>query len=154
MADISAPVAIGSLSQTELNAEIQKGVDPLKTGKAYTLEEVDAELAKEFGIGIPLEQELDVQNETTAAAIEEGQKMLSDPSAPRYSGMQNDIANKLELVEDPAEGGFVASYPDLPGCISCGDTIERAVANAQDAKKAWLEAALEAGTPIAEPDKI
>ena len=27
---------------------------------------------------------------------------------------------RMELVEDPDEGGFVVSYPDLPGCITCG----------------------------------
>ena len=41
------------------------------------------------------------------------------------------------------EGGYVASYPDLPGCITCGETVEGVVANALDAKKAWIEAALE-----------
>ena len=47
--------------------------------------------------------------------------------------------------------GFVVFYPDLPGCITCGETIESAVENAQDAKKAWLEAALEEGIEIHEP---
>ena len=37
--------------------------------------------------GIPFELKLDVPNETTIAAIEEGRKMMSDSSAPRYSGM-------------------------------------------------------------------
>ena len=37
--------------------------------------------------GIPFELKLDVLNETTAAAIEEGRKMMSDSSAPRYSSM-------------------------------------------------------------------
>ena len=37
--------------------------------------------------GIPFELKLDVPNETTAAAIEEGRKMMSDSSAPRYSSM-------------------------------------------------------------------
>ena len=48
-------------------------------------------------------------------------------------------------------GGFVVFYPDLPGCITCGETIESAVENAQDAKKAWLEAALVEGIEIHEP---
>ena len=47
---------------------------------------------------------------------------------------------RMEIVEDKDEGGFVAFYPDLPGCITCGATVESAVANAVDAKKAWLEA--------------
>ena len=37
--------------------------------------------------GIPFELKLDVPNETTAAAIEEGRKLLADPSAPRYSSI-------------------------------------------------------------------
>lgn len=59
---------------------------------------------------------------------------------------------RMEIVEDAAEGGFVASYPDLPGCITCGETLESVVANALDAKRAWLEAALEDGIEINEPD--
>ena len=34
----------------------------------------------------------------------------------------------------------MVSYPDLPGCITCGDTLETALENAIDAKKAWFEA--------------
>ena len=37
---------------------------------------------------------------------------------------------RMELVKDPDEGGFVVSFPDLPGCITCGETLEAAVANA------------------------
>ena len=59
-----------------------------------------------------------------------------------------------QVVEDKEEGGFVVSYPDLPGCITCGETVESAVANALDAKKAWLEAALEDGVAIQEPDSL
>lgn len=43
---------------------------------------------------------------------------------------------KLEIVKDPDEGGFVSYYPDLPGCISSGDSEQEAAANAQDAKHA------------------
>lgn len=42
---------------------------------------------------------------------------------------------RMEIVEDHDEGGFVVSYPDLPGCITCGETVESAVANALDAKR-------------------
>ncbi|MGM9942111.1 MAG: type II toxin-antitoxin system RelB/DinJ family antitoxin [Bulleidia sp.] len=37
--------------------------------------------------GIPFELKLDVPNETTAAAIAEGRKMMYDLSAPGYSSM-------------------------------------------------------------------
>lgn len=62
------------------------------------------------------------------------------------------IPYRLEIIPDTEEGGFVASYPELPGCVTCGETEEQAAANASDAKKAWLEAALEEGLEIAEPD--
>ena len=48
----------------------------------------------------------------------------------------------------------MVSYPDLPGCISCGETIEAAITNAEDAKRTWLEAAIEDGLYIQEPNKI
>ena len=57
----------------------------------------------------------------------------------------------MEVIEDPTEGGFVVSFPELPGCLTCGQTLENALANALDAKKAWLEAALEDGLVIQEP---
>ena len=58
---------------------------------------------------------------------------------------------RMEIVEDKEEGGFVAFYPELPGCITCGETIESVAANTLDAKKAWLEAALEEKVEIPEP---
>ncbi|MCD7884495.1 MAG: type II toxin-antitoxin system HicB family antitoxin [Lachnospiraceae bacterium] len=60
----------------------------------------------------------------------------------------------MEIVEDMDEGGYVVSFPDLPGCFTCGETVESAVSNAKDAKKAWLEAALEEGLEIPEPDSL
>lgn len=38
--------------------------------------------------GIPFSLKIDVPNETTAAAIEEGKKLIADTSAPRYSSMK------------------------------------------------------------------
>lgn len=61
---------------------------------------------------------------------------------------------KMELVEDKDEGGYVVSFPDLKGCISSGATIESAIANANEAKHEWLQAAIEDGYEIAEPDDL
>lgn len=72
-------------------------------------------------------------------------KTLNDYMAMSY---------RMEIVEDKDEGGFVVSYPDLPGCITCGETIESAVTNALDAKKAWIETALKEGIEIHEPDSL
>ena len=46
----SKPLAVGAMTREELDAELQKGVDSIKAGKVYSADEVDAVLAKEFGI--------------------------------------------------------------------------------------------------------
>ena len=61
---------------------------------------------------------------------------------------------RMEIVEDTDEGGFVVSFPELPGCITCGQTIEAAIRNAKDAKCAWLQAAQENEIPIPEPNEL
>jgi antitoxin HicB len=55
----------------------------------------------------------------------------------------------IELVPD--EGGFLASIPDLPGCISSGQTPEEALQGLEEAKELWVEGRLEAGLTIPEP---
>lgn len=61
---------------------------------------------------------------------------------------------RMELTPDTDEGGFVVSFPELPGCISVGDTVEETYKNAIAAKKVWLEAAIEDGVSINEPDDV
>ena len=58
---------------------------------------------------------------------------------------------KMEVIPDVEEGGYTVCYPDLPGCLTTGDSIESAIANAIDAKRTWIEAALEDGLTISEP---
>ena len=61
---------------------------------------------------------------------------------------------RLEIIPDFEEGGYGARFPELPGCITCAETIEDAVTNAMDAKVAWLQTALKDGVEIAEPVEI
>ena len=42
----------------------------------------------------------------------------------------------------------------MPCCITCGETVGSAIINALDAQKAWIEAALEEGVEIHEPDRL
>ena len=46
----AGPTVIGNMSPDELNMELKKGMESLKTGKSYTPDEVDEILRKEFGI--------------------------------------------------------------------------------------------------------
>ena len=61
------------------------------------------------------------------------------------------LSYRMRITEDKSEGGYVVSFPELPGCLTCGETVESAVANAMDAKRAWLMAAIEDGIEIREP---
>ena len=65
-----------------------------------------------------------------------------------------ELPYRMEIVPDVEEGGYAVTFPELPGCITCGETLEQAVRNATDAKKAWLEAALDEGIVISMPDEL
>lgn len=49
---------------------------------------------------------------------------------------------------------FGVVVPDLPGCFSAGDTMEEALANAQEAIGAWIEATIDAAREIPKPSDI
>jgi len=65
-----------------------------------------------------------------------------------------ELPYRMEIVPDKEEGGYAVAFPELPGCMTCGKNLESAVSNAEDAKKAWLEAALEEGQEIPGPDGL
>lgn len=47
---------------------------------------------------------------------------------------------KLRVVfRREVDGGFSAAIPALPGCFSCGETIDEARANIRDAAQGWLD---------------
>ena len=61
----------------------------------------------------------------------------------------------FSIVIDPLSpedgGGFVETVPDLPGCMSDGETEFEAMQNVQDAIDCWLEAAQEEHRPVPTP---
>ncbi len=50
-------------------------------------------------------------------------------------------------------GGFLATVPDLPGCMSDGETPQEALSNVQDAIESWIEAALDMGRNVPQPSR-
>jgi antitoxin HicB len=57
------------------------------------------------------------------------------------------------LSEDDG-GGFLATVPDLPGCMSDGETPAEAIENVQDAIEEWLDLARKLGREIPTPSKV
>ena len=59
----------------------------------------------------------------------------------------------VEPLSEEDGGGFLARAPNLPGCMSDGESPEEAVINARDAVAAWIEAARGMGHPIPAPSR-
>lgn len=57
------------------------------------------------------------------------------------------------LSEDDG-GGFIATVPDLPGCMSDGETPAEAIENVQDAIEEWLDLARKLGREIPVPSQV
>jgi predicted RNase H-like HicB family nuclease len=55
------------------------------------------------------------------------------------------------ILKSEEAGGFFAEIEELPGCMSQGDTAQEAVNNIQEAKRLWLETALENSIEIPLP---
>lgn len=66
----------------------------------------------------------------------------------------NEIDYPFEMcpLSDDEGGGWLISFPDLPGCISDGDTPEEAIQNGKDALNCWLLACKESGRAIPKPN--
>lgn len=47
---VNKPIALGSIRRDELDAELQKGLDSLRSAKSYSADEVDQFFAKEYGV--------------------------------------------------------------------------------------------------------
>jgi antitoxin HicB len=59
----------------------------------------------------------------------------------------------IKPLPEEEGGGFVALVPDLPGCMSDGDTAEAALASVHDAVAAWIEEATALGRPVPRPSR-
>ena len=52
------------------------------------------------------------------------------------------------ILEQEADGGYVATVPLLPGCVSQGDTRDEVMRNIREAVDLYIEDCLGAGDPI------
>jgi predicted RNase H-like HicB family nuclease len=61
------------------------------------------------------------------------------------------MAGYIALVHKDVGTSYGVSFPDVPGCISAGDTFEEAVAFAAEALAGHFESMREDGDPIPAP---
>ena len=62
-------------------------------------------------------------------------------------------AHVIEPLSDEDGGGYLITFPDLPGCIADGETLEETMANGRDAFSAWMSARAHIGKPIPKPTR-
>ncbi|MDP3096314.1 MAG: type II toxin-antitoxin system HicB family antitoxin [Syntrophales bacterium] len=62
-----------------------------------------------------------------------------------------DYSFEVKPLSDAEGGGFLITFPDLPGCMSDGETPEEAIENGKDAFDCWMGAQVEWGRPIPSP---
>jgi antitoxin HicB len=58
---------------------------------------------------------------------------------------------QVRPLTDEDGGGYLIEFPDLPGCLSDGETIEEAIANGADALQSWIATAREFGDRVPPP---
>lgn len=59
-----------------------------------------------------------------------------------------DLEYTVVLEPNGDEPGYTVTVPALPGCISCGDTVEEALENIKDAIELWIRVARKKGEPV------
>jgi predicted RNase H-like HicB family nuclease len=52
------------------------------------------------------------------------------------------------VLEQEPDGGYVASVPALPGCVSQGDSRDEAMVNISEAIELYVEDCRDAGDPV------
>jgi antitoxin HicB len=61
-------------------------------------------------------------------------KKLKRPSLDYFLSLKYPIS-----IYPEDEGGYTALIPDLPGCITQGETLEEIVINIEEARELWIE---------------
>ncbi len=80
--------------------------------------------------------------------IEEMKVATRGKTIEYYMGLPYEAVIKRD---SGADGGWFARVPDLPGCMTYAETYEGLGPMIEDAKRGWIEDALEHGDPVPEP---
>lgn len=65
--------------------------------------------------------------------------------------MKNRYGVNISILSEEDGGGYLIEVPELPGCMTDGDTIEETLAKVDDAIDSWISTAQKLGRIIPEP---
>jgi predicted RNase H-like HicB family nuclease len=57
----------------------------------------------------------------------------------------------LYVIEKAPDGSYSAYVPDLPGCTTCGDTVDEIKASIKHAVSLYIDSLREHGEPVPPP---
>ena len=64
------------------------------------------------------------------------------------------MSQYIALIHKEANSDYGVSFPDFPGCVTAGSTVEEALVMAREALVGHIEAMIEKGLAIAEPSSM
>lgn len=64
------------------------------------------------------------------------------------------MTHYVAIVEEEEGKAVGLWFPDLPGCVSAGDTVEEAMSNAAEALALWIDVAAQNNQPIPAPRSL
>lgn len=75
------------------------------------------------------------------------------PFAPEIVAQAREIMRRpyRKVISGNDDEGYLIEVPDLPGCMTAGETEAEAIGLLHEAMELWIMAALEDGEPIPEP---
>lgn len=60
----------------------------------------------------------------------------------------------VTLITPDEVSGYNVVFPELPGCLTCGDTYEEAAENAKEVLSLWLEVMQERKEEVPKPSRF
>ena len=57
-------------------------------------------------------------------------------------------AHVVAPLSEEDGGGYMITFPDLPGCMSDGDTLDEVLVNGRDAFNSWISAQVDMRRPV------
>ena len=78
------------------------------------------------------------------------------PFSPQIEAQAREIMKRpyRKVISGNAEEGYLIEVPDLPGCMSAGETEAEALTMIQEAMELWIMSALEDGETVPEPTSV
>ena len=64
------------------------------------------------------------------------------------------MENYIVLIRKNPDTSYGVEFPDFPGCVSGGETLDEALANPREALVLHVEGMLEDGEPLAAPSTV